>query len=164
MLGNGYCLPAGPLRQPVKIGLIGIHAIISTGESYKNKNNLFKNCNIPFYETKIRVTNPPKIQKEKLLAFCGLANPNKFFETLKKNGYKIASTKSFPDHYVYKKNDINNLILDATKQNLKLITTEKDYVKIRENKRNIEFLPIELELSVRDQTNLKSLFQEKLNV
>ena len=97
------------------------------------------------------------------IAFCGLANPNKFFDTLKKNGYKISSTKKFPDHFAYKKNDINNLILDANNQNLKLITTEKDYVKISENKNQIHFLPIEFELGVKDKLNFELFLQEKLN-
>ena len=69
----------------------------------------------------------------------------------------------FPDHYAYKKDDINNLIFDANNRNLKLITTEKDYVKITENKNHIHFLPIELELSVKDKLNFELFLQEKLN-
>ena len=114
-------------------------------------------------KSNIKTTNLPKIKKEKLLAFCGLANPNKFFDTLKKNGYEISSTRKFPDHYAYKNDDINNLIFDANDLNLKLITTEKDYVKISENKDQIHFLPIELELGVKDKLNFELFLQEKLN-
>ena len=92
-----------------------------------------------------------------------MANPNKFFETLKKNGYKILYTKEFPDHYAYKKVDINNLMLDAKNKNLKLITTEKDYVKISKNNKDIDFLPIEFELSKKDKLNFELFLQEKLN-
>ena len=121
------------------------------------------NHNIPLIKSKIKITRLPKIKKQKLLAFCGLANPNKFYQTLRENGYNICYTKSFPDHYSYKKDDINNLILDANKQKLELITTEKDYVKISENKNHIHFLPIELELSVKDKLNFELFLQEKLN-
>ena len=162
-LGNGYCLPAGPLRQPIERGLNDIDKIILTGESDKNEEDLFKYFNIPVIKSNIKTTNLPKLKKEKLLAFCGLANPNKFFDTLKKNGYEISSTRKFPDHYAYKKNDINNLIFDANDLNLKLITTEKDYVKISENKDQIHFLPIELELSVKDKLNFELFLQDKLN-
>ena len=162
-LGNGNCLPAGPLRQPVKSGLNDIDKIILTGESDKNEKDLFKSFNIPIIKSNIKTTSLPKIKKEKLLAFCGLANPNKFFDTLKKNGYEISSTRKFPDHYAYKKNDINNLIFYANERNLKLITTEKDYVKIPENKKHIHFLPIELELSVKDKLNFELFLQEKLS-
>jgi len=162
-LGNGYCLPAGPLRQSIKSGLRDIDKIILTGESDKNEKDLFKSFNIPVIKSNIKTTNLPKIKKEKLLAFCGLANPNKFFFTLKKNGYEISSTRKFPDHYAYKNDDINNLIFDANDLNLKLITTEKDYVKISENKDQIHFLPIELELGVKDKLNFELFLQEKLN-
>ena len=162
-LGNGYCLPAGPLRQSIKRGLTDIDKIILTGESNKKEKDLFKSFNIPVIQSNIKTTSLPKIKKEKLLAFCGLANPKKFFDTLKKNGYEISSTRKFPDHYSYKKDDINDLILDANNQKLKLITTEKDYVKISENKNQIQFLPIELELSVNDKLNFELFLQEKLN-
>ncbi len=162
-LGNGYCLPSGPLRQPIKNALKNIDGIIVTGRNDKKESEFINTFKIPLFMSKIKVTNQPKIKKEKVFAFCGIANPNKFFETLRKNGYKISSTKKFPDHYAYKKNDINKLILDANNQNLKLITTEKDYVKILENKNYIDFLPIELELSVKDKLNFETLLQEKLN-
>ena len=162
-LGNGYCVPAGPLRQSVEYGLNNIDKIILTGESDKNEQDLFKSFNIPVINSNIKTTNLQKIKKEKLLAFCGLANPNKFFETLIKNGYEISFTRKFPDHYAYKKDDIKNLILDANNQNLKLITTEKDYVKISEYKNHIHFLPIEVELSVKDKLNFELFLQEKLN-
>ena len=162
-LGNGYCLPAGPLRQSIKRGLNDIDKIILTGENDNNEKDLFKSFDIPVINSNIKTANPPNIKKEQLLAFCGLANPNKFFDTLKKNGYEISYTKIFPDHYAYKKNDINNLILYANNRNLKIITTEKDYVKILENKNHIHFLPIELELSVKDKFDFELFLQEKLN-
>ena len=104
-----------------------------------------------------------KIKNEKLLAFCGLANSNKFYKTLKENGFNVTSTKSFPDHYEYKNEDIDKLILEANIQNLKLITTEKDYVKINDNKNIINFLPIEMELDMKDKAVFKPFLQEKLN-
>ena len=162
-LGNGYCLPAGPLRQSLKRGLKGIDKIILTGESDENETDLLKSFDIPVIKSSIKTNSIIKLKKEKLLAFCGLANPNKFFDTLKKNGYEISSKRIFPDHYAYKKDDINDLILDANNQNLKLITTEKDYVKISENKDLIHFLPIELKLGIKDRLNFELFLQEKLN-
>ena len=122
-----------------------------------------KTFKIPLISSKTKVTNLPKIKKEKLLAFCGLANPSKFYQTLNENGYIISTTKTFPDHYAYKRHDIDQLISNAKKEKLKLITTEKDYVKIRENNNNIHFLPIKMELSGKDKLNFETLLQEKLN-
>ena len=56
-----------------------------------------------------------------------------------------------------------SLILDADNKNLKLITTEKDYIKISKNTKNIDFLPIEFELSRKDKLNFELFLQEKLN-
>ena len=162
-LGNGFCLPAGPLRQSLRSGLSDIDKIVFTGESSNNEKNSFMSFEIPVIKSSIETTFIQKLKKEKLLAFCGLANPYKFFDTLKKNGYQISSTRIFPDHYVYKKGDIDNLIFDAKSQNLKLITTEKDYIKILENKHNINFLPIELKLSIKDKLNFELFLKEKLN-
>ena len=162
-LGNGYCLPAGPLRQSIKNGLTDIDRIVITGENKKKETEFMKTFKIPLISSKIKVTNLPKIKKEKLLAFCGLANPSKFYQTLNENGYIISITKTFPDHYAYKRHDIDQLISNAKKEKLKLITTEKDYVKIREKNNNIHFLPIKMELSGKDKLNFETFLQEKLN-
>ena len=69
----------------------------------------------------------------------------------------------FPDHYQYTKEDINNLILDAKNQNLTLITTEKDYVKIEDKKNKINVLSIESNLEKTDKKKFKMFLEEKLN-
>ena len=160
--GNEFCIPAGPLREPASQGLMRIDAIVLTGNN--NKEIDFNNVhNKTVFNSKVKTIKPPKIKNEKLLAFCGLANSNKFYETLKENGFNVTSTKSFPDHYEYKNEDIDKLISEANKQNLKLITTEKDYVKIKDDKNLINTLPIEMELDLKDRAVFNSFLQEKLN-
>ena len=160
--GNEFCIPAGPLREPASQGLMRIDAIVLTGNN--NKEIDFNNVhNKTVFNSKVKTMKPPKIKNEKLLAFCGLANSNKFYETLKENGFNVTSTKSFPDHYEYKNEDIDKLIKEANSQNLKLITTEKDYVKINNHKNLINTLPIEMELEMKDKAIFKSFLQEKLN-
>ena len=73
------------------------------------------------------------------------------------NAYRIGIT------YEYKNEDIDKLILEAKIQNLKLITTEKDYVKIKDNKKLINTLQIEMELDLKDKAVFNSFLQEKLN-
>jgi len=161
--GNKFCLPAGPLREPVNIGIKNVDRIILTGNSKINDTNFLKSYNIPVFESEIKIINLLKLKNDKLFAFCGLANPNKFYQTLHENGFNIAYTKSYPDHYSYNYQEINNLILKATKYNLKLITTEKDYVKIKKNKKLIHVLSIEMHLSVEDKCKLKLFLMETLN-
>ena len=163
LFGNGYCIPAGPLRQTITQGLKKIDAIIFTGDGDIKDINLNFINNIQNFDTKLEIKNTFKTKQNNFLAFCALGNPVKFFNTLKKNNFKIVLTKSFPDHYEYKNKDINTLKEEADNRNLKLITTEKDYVKINDKKNEISVLPIEINFSKADGNKFKSFLKEKIN-
>ena len=163
LFGNGYCIPAGPLRQTITQGLKKIDAIIFTGDGDTKDINLNFINNIQNFDTKLEIKNTIKTKQNNFLAFCALGNPIKFFNTLKKNNFKIVLTKSFPDHYEYKNKDINTLREEADNRNLKLITTEKDYVKIDDKENEISVLPIEINFSKADGNKFKSFLKEKIN-
>ncbi|WP_443643162.1 tetraacyldisaccharide 4'-kinase [Candidatus Levibacter sp. Uisw_134_01] len=163
LFGNGYCIPAGPLRQTITQGLKKIDAIIFTGDGDIKDINLNFINNIQNFDTKLEIKNNFKTKQNNFLAFCALGNPIKFFNTLKKNNFNIVLTKSFPDHYEYKNKDINTLREDADNRNLKLITTEKDYVKIDDKENEISVLPIEINFSEADGNKFKSFLKEKIN-
>lgn len=163
LFGNGYCIPAGPLRQTITQGLKKIDAIIFTGDGDIKDINLNFINNIQNFDTKLEIKNTFKTKQNNFLAFCALGNPIKFFNTLKKNNFKIVLTKSFPDHYEYKNKDINTLKEEADNRNLKLITTEKDYVKIDDKENEISVLPIEINFSKADGNKFKSFLKEKIN-
>lgn len=163
LFGNGYCIPAGPLRQTITQGLKKIDAIIFTGDGDIKDINLNFINNIQNFDTKLEIKNTFKTKQNNFLAFCALGNPIKFFNTLKKNNFKIVLTKSFPDHYKYKNKDINTLKEEADNRNLKLITTEKDYVKIDDKENEISVLPIEINFSKADGNKFKSFLKEKIN-
>ena len=163
LFGNGYCIPAGPLRQTITQGLKKIDAIIFTGDGDIKDINLNFINNIQNFDTKLEIKNNFKTKQNNFLAFCALGNPIKFFNTLKKNNFKIVLTKSFPDHYEYKNKDINALKEEADNRNLKLITTEKDYVKIDDKENEISVLPIEINFSEADGNKFKSFLKEKIN-
>lgn len=163
LFGNGYCIPAGPLRQTITQGLKKIDAIIFTGDGDIKDINLNFINNIQNFDTKLEIKNNFKTKQNNFLAFCALGNPIKFFNTLKKNNFKIVLTKSFPDHYKYKNKDINTLKEEADNRNLKLITTEKDYVKIDDKENEISVLPIEINFSKADGNKFKSFLKEKIN-
>ena len=163
LFGNGYCIPAGPLRQTITQGLKKIDAIIFTGDGDTKDINLNFINNIQNFDTKLEIKNTFKTKQNNFLAFCALGNPIKFFNTLKKNNFNIVLTKSFPDHYEYKNKDINTLREEADNRNLKLITTEKDYVKIDDKENEISVLPIEINFSKADGNKFKSFLKEKIN-
>ncbi|MBP3545182.1 MAG: tetraacyldisaccharide 4'-kinase [Alphaproteobacteria bacterium] len=77
-----------------------------------------------FYATNQTVS--PYDEDEKLVAFAGIGYPKKFFNSLQ----NVVAKRSFPDHYQYNATDIENLFMLAEKKCAKLITTEKDWVRL----------------------------------
>ena len=80
---------------------------------------------IPVFYAKNQTVSPYG-EDDKLVAFAGIGYPKKFFSALG----NVVATKAFPDHYQYNKQDIDMLIDLADKKNARLITTEKDWVRL----------------------------------
>lgn len=121
--GNGFMLPAGPLRQPKKTARQADAIIV-----IKNKNpkkNFMLPAEIPVFYAKNQTISPYD-EDEKLVAFAGIGYPKKFFVALK----NVVAQRSFPDHYQYTKDDLEKLMALADKKKAKLITTEKDWVRL----------------------------------
>ena len=85
------------------------------------------------------------IENTEFIAAAGIAHPRKFFDILRLNGAKLIKEISLPDHVVFSRTLIERLKKLATKNNVSLIVTEKDYVKIPTcEKSNFVCLPIKL--------------------
>jgi len=77
------------------------------------------------------------------IAFAGLGEPQKFFDTLRGEGFQIVETIAFPDHHPYSEKDISALLAKAASATAILLTTEKDWVRLpKARKRYVRFLPI----------------------
>ena len=89
------------------------------------------------------------------MIFSGIGNPRSFKKLLEKYKFKIVNQIYFSDHYNYKRNDILKIIEKANNLNAKIITTEKDYVKIPKiYRKKINFINIELEIEkIKDLIN-----------
>ena len=121
--GNGFLLPAGPLRTPKK-SAGKVDAIIVIRNQIPKKNfKLPKNVPVFYADNK---TISPYDDTQKLVAFAGIGYPGKFFKSLN----NVVATRAFADHYQYTDDDIKGLIDLAKKHNAKLITTEKDWVRL----------------------------------
>ena len=71
------------------------------------------------------------VQREKLVAFCGLARPEQFFEALEEQGLNVAEKMTFPDHHRYRGRDTARIIFAALKSGATgLITTAKDAMNL----------------------------------
>jgi len=159
-IGNGYLLPAGPLREKIN-SLKKYDAVFLNGRinPAKNIEKIIYNINpkIKIFYTSYEAINLENFNREKeYLIFSGIGEPQDFKEILIENNFKISKEVTFPDHYNYSQNDIENIINQANKINSEIITTEKDYVKLSEvHKKSINFLQINLKIY--DDENLKKI-------
>ena len=93
--------------------------------------------------------------------FCGIGNPHEFEQTLFKNKFLIKEKVIYPDHYKIPNEILNKLKLKAKKENLSLVTTEKDFFRLDKSQRkNIKFLKISLK--IKDINKFKKLLISKL--
>ena len=155
-IGNGFLIPAGPLREKIE-SIKKYDAIFINGNINDNSNLklLIKkyNKNIKIFESSYEATNLDKFNtKEKYLIFSGIGNPDSFKKTLINSNLNIVKEIIFPDHYKYNEHDIENIILHAKNLKAKIITTEKDYMKIKSMKNNeIQFLKIDISIKNEDK-------------
>jgi len=153
LIGNGFVLPSGPLREKLS-ALNNANIILING----NKNDQFEktilniNKNLHIFYSNYKATNIDKFRNKKLLAFAGIGNPNNFFQLIKEYDLDIRKEIIFPDHYEFKNSDIKNILEEAKYRNYQVITTEKDYYKIKDfNIEKIEFLEVLLEINNKEK-------------
>ncbi len=130
--GAGRVFPAGPLREPVAAGLARAHAVVVMAPDAAYEPDYAKlgltELTIPVLKAWLEPQcSPPP---EKLLAFAGIGRPQKFFDALTTAGGELADTASFPDHHAYTRGEIDQLADLASAHGARLITTEKDWVRL----------------------------------
>ena len=159
LAGNELLLPAGPLRDKLR-KIKDCQIVVINGR----ENNTFEkklkliSSNIKIFRSNYVIKKLEKYKRKKILAFAGIGNPDNFFNLLKKNGLRVNEQVSFPDHYNYTKDEIKNLLSLAKEKKLSLITTEKDYFRIKKlGLKNIGYVSVSLKIS-----NYKSFEKEIL--
>ena len=160
LIGNGFIIPSGPLRENLKsIDKCDI-AMINGKPNLEFEKKLLKvNENIKIYYSKYDLVNRELLKKYNYLAFAGIGNPENFFNLLENEGLQIKKRISFPDHYSFSDKDIMNLFEMAKKENLNLITTEKDSHRLSDDQlKNISIAKMNLRID-----NLEHLQKEILN-
>ena len=120
--GNGRVMPAGPLREDLTEGLKRTNALIGVGEGNMPYST-------PFFRALV-IPQPLTFSSNRIVAFCGIGFPQKFYKTLKDLGVDLVATESFPDHYTYTGEDLLRLQKLAKVHRAILVTTRKDFVKI----------------------------------
>ena len=158
-LNNENIFPLGHLREGFRTAIDRADFLISIGDKVSNKNlreTFFQNYDQKVIEGKFEPNIIPKIKKRKLVAFCGIGRPEKFFSMLKKLNLDIIHEYSFPDHHFYTDEQLTKICDLATKNNALVVSTEKDFVKIPATfQKQIHAIGIELHLSKNEKLLLK---------
>jgi tetraacyldisaccharide 4'-kinase len=134
-LGNGKVFPAGPLRAPLGPQIARTDALVVVGDGVAAK----------MLATEMAVRGKPvlaarlkpddaslsSLQGRRVLAFAGIGDPARFFNTLRTCGLDIVRERAFPDHHVFSQADIEGLLSEAKRDGLTLATTEKDLARLK---------------------------------
>ncbi len=153
LIGNGLLLPAGPLRESLE-SIKRSKIIIINGKKNKEfEDNIFKiSKKIRIYYSEYLPRDISKFKNKNFFAFAGIGNPSNFFDLLTKYELNVCKTQSFPDHHKFKKKEIDDMVKEADEKDLQLITTEKDFYRIKDFGYNkIEFLEINLLIKEKDK-------------
>jgi tetraacyldisaccharide 4'-kinase len=128
--GNGRIIPAGPLREPVAAAAARCRAAVLIGKDESNVQAQLP-PNLPVLRARL-VPGPEAevLAGQPVFAFCGIANPRKFFNSLQEVGAVIAGRMPYADHYPFDAGDLRELLAEADRLRAIPITTAKDFVRI----------------------------------
>ena len=150
-IGNGMTMPSGPLRESIN-NMKNYEHVFLNG-NLENVEEITKqilkiNPKINIYFGKYEPINLNEFSKdERYLVFSGIGNHQTFISMLKNYKLTILKDIEYPDHYKYRKKDIDQILNDANKLNCKIITTEKDFLRLENIKKDkINYLKSELKI------------------
>ena len=148
-IGNGMVIPSGPLRE--KLFSIRNYDCIFLNGNLENLETIKKeiitiHSKANIYIGQYKILNIDEINlSDNYFAFSGIGNHKTFLSTLKEHKINVMEDLEFPDHYEYTNKDLDKIITFSKKFNSKVITTEKDYLRIdNQIKKEIQFVKSEL--------------------
>ncbi|MDD7911310.1 tetraacyldisaccharide 4'-kinase [Pseudovibrio exalbescens] len=132
-VGNNMCLPAGPLRAPVKSQIKHADMMVLVGEGAGADRALryAARSGLEVMRAQIEAQYPGSVDGERVVAFAGIGRPQKVFDTLREVGAELVETIEYPDHHSYTEEDAEYILSLVEGKDLLPVTTSKDFVRIK---------------------------------
>ncbi|HKS20869.1 MAG TPA: tetraacyldisaccharide 4'-kinase [Bradyrhizobium sp.] len=147
-IGNGQVIPAGPLRAPLSVQLARTDALVVIGEGHGADAVAGRIAALgkPVFAARFRPDDAVRaaLAGKRVLAFAGIGDPIRFFNTLNGSGIEVVRGRAFADHHAFSKREIEALIAEAKRDGLTLVTTEKDMVRLPDRSGDITALAVTL--------------------
>jgi tetraacyldisaccharide 4'-kinase len=133
-LGNGQVFPAGPLRAPLpsQMARTDTLIIVGNGTSAEAIAAGIAGQGKPVLRAHLapNEASVASLRGKRVLAFAGIGDPARFFDTLRASGVDVVRSSAFADHHAFSKSEIDSLIAEAGREALTLVTTEKDLARL----------------------------------
>lgn len=132
-IGNGRVMPAGPLRAPLapQIERADALLVIGDGDAGEVLKARFREAGKPVFTGRLKPRDDSRwLSVLPILAFAGIARPEKLFQTLRSAGGRVEETRAFPDHHRFLPAEAEALLARAEETRRMLVTTEKDWVRL----------------------------------
>ncbi len=169
-IGNGFCLPAGPLRAPMARQIVktDMLVVVGDGDAADDVVHLASRRGAPIFNARLAAEKQGLLRQRRLLAYAGIGRPEKFFRTLENEGLTVAKKRAFADHHAFSEGEAKALLVAAEQDDLQLVTTAKDMVRLKGARSEIfrwleaQSVVLQVEMQIDDEDHLIGLIQEKL--
>jgi tetraacyldisaccharide 4'-kinase len=155
--GNGFLLPAGPLREPVAAAAARCKAAVLIGNDTSHAAAALP-AGLPVLRARLQPSCKVDITGRKVIAFAGIGRPGKFFDSVVELGGTILARHEFADHHVYSLADAGKFLAEAAREKAVLVTTEKDFVKLPGFLR-VECLVVRVSLAWENEAALEAILK-----
>jgi tetraacyldisaccharide 4'-kinase len=133
-LGNACVFPAGPLRAPLppQIDRSDALVVVGEGKAADAVAAAIAAQDKPVLTAQIRADDAAlaSLRGQRVLAFAGIGDPDRFFRTLAGNGIEVIRQRAFADHHPFTQGEIEALVSEAKGEALIPVTTEKDLARL----------------------------------